>query len=100
MRPRAASEAIIINGSIYDACSPYSGSAHSGSYSRDLSLENSNFAGERKQARFGKRGEARVLSLSGAGDMSGNEKLDQEMPIPPGVEEWVHAAETQYNVET
>ena len=32
--------------------------------------------------------------------MSGKEKLDQEMPIPPGVEEWVHAAETHYNVET
>ena len=57
-------------------------------------------AGERKQAPFGKRGEARVLSLAGAADMSGKEKLDQEMPIPPGVEEWVHAAEMQYNVET
>ncbi len=57
-------------------------------------------AGDRKQARFGKRGAARVLSLSGAADMSGKEKLDQEMPIPPEVEEWVHAAEMQYNVET
>ncbi len=57
-------------------------------------------AGDTKQARFGKRGEARLLSLSGAGDMSGKEKLDQEIPIPPGVEEWVHAAEMQYNVET
>ncbi len=69
-------------------------------HSRDLSLENSKFAGERKQARFGKRGEATVLSLSGAADMSGKEKLDQEIPIPPEVEEWVHAAEMQYNVET
>ena len=32
--------------------------------------------------------------------MSGKEKLDQETPIPPEVEEWVNAAEMQYNVET
>jgi hypothetical protein len=32
--------------------------------------------------------------------MSGKEKLDQEIPIPPEVEEWVNAAEMQYTVET
>jgi hypothetical protein len=49
---------------------------------------------------FRKRGEERVLSLSGASYMSGKEKLDQEIPIPPEVEESVNVAEMQYNVET
>jgi hypothetical protein len=49
---------------------------------------------------FRKRGEERVLSLSGASYMSGKEKLDQEIPIPPEVEEWVNVVEVQYNVET
>ncbi len=49
---------------------------------------------------FRKRGEERVLSLSGASYMSGKEKLDQEIPIPPEVEEWVNVAEMQYHVET
>jgi hypothetical protein len=69
-------------------------------YSRDLSLENSNPVGERKQAPFRKRGDACVCSLSGAAGMSEKEKLDQEIPIPPGVEEWVHVVEMQYKVES
>jgi len=49
---------------------------------------------------FRKRGEERVLSLSGASFLSGREKLYQEIPIPPEVEEWVNIAQMQYNVET
>ena len=49
---------------------------------------------------FRKSGEERVVSLSGASYMSGKEKLDQEIPIPPEVEEWGNLAEMQYENQT
>ena len=49
---------------------------------------------------FRKAGEERVVSLSGASYMSGKEKLDREIPIPPEIEEWANITEMQYNVET
>jgi hypothetical protein len=39
---------------------------------------------------FRKRGEEKVVSLSGASYMSGKEKLDQEIPSPPEIEQWVN----------
>ena len=44
---------------------------------------------------FRKRGEEKVVSLSGAMYMSGKEKLDQEIPIPPEIEQWVNSVEMQ-----
>jgi hypothetical protein len=38
---------------------------------------------------FRKTGEERVVSLSGGVYMSGKEKLDQEIPLPPEIEEWI-----------
>ncbi len=32
--------------------------------------------------------------------MSGKEKLDQEIPIPPEIEQWVNSIEMQYNLPT
>jgi hypothetical protein len=32
--------------------------------------------------------------------MSGKEKLDQEIPIPPEIEQWVNSVEMQYNLPT
>ena len=49
---------------------------------------------------FRKKGEERVVTLSGASYMSGKEKLDQEIPIPPEVEEWGNFAEMQYDDQT
>jgi hypothetical protein len=49
---------------------------------------------------FRKRVEVRVVSLSGAIYMSGKEKLDQEIPIPPEIEQWVNSVEMQYNLPT
>ncbi len=46
---------------------------------------------------FKKRGEERVISLSGAMYMSGGKKLDQEISTPPEIEEWVNYVEMQYN---
>jgi hypothetical protein len=40
---------------------------------------------------FRKRGDERVVSLPGAMYMSGKEKLDQEIPIPPESEQWVNS---------
>jgi hypothetical protein len=42
---------------------------------------------------FRKAGEERVVSLSGAGNMSGKETLDQEIPLPPEIEDWVNSSE-------
>jgi hypothetical protein len=44
---------------------------------------------------FRKRGEERVVSLSGAMYMSAKGKLDQEIPIPPEIEQWVNSVEMQ-----
>ncbi len=49
---------------------------------------------------FRKAGEEQVVSLSGASHMSGNEKLDSEIPIPPDIEEWANITEMQYNLQT
>ncbi len=32
--------------------------------------------------------------------MSGKEKLDREIPIPPEIEEWANITEMKYNVKT
>jgi hypothetical protein len=49
---------------------------------------------------FRKKGEERVVSLSGAKYMSGKEQLDQEIPLPPEVEEWANYSEMQYDGQT
>jgi hypothetical protein len=49
---------------------------------------------------FRKRGEERVISLSGAIYMSGRKKPDQEIHIPPEVEQLVDSVEMQYNYPT
>jgi hypothetical protein len=49
---------------------------------------------------FRNKGEERVVSLSGASYMSGKDKLDQEIPIPPEVEEWGRFSEMQYDNQT
>ena len=48
---------------------------------------------------FRKKGEERVTSLSGGIFMSGKDKgqLEQEIPLPPEVQEWVSSAEMQYD---
>ena len=50
---------------------------------------------------FRKKGEERVTSLSGATFMSGKDKglLDQEIPLPPEVQEWVNSAEMHYDFQ-
>ncbi len=44
-----------------------------------------------------RRGEERGVSLSGANYMSGKEELDQEIPLPPEIEEWGKCAEMRYD---
>ena len=48
---------------------------------------------------FRKKGEERVTSLSEGIFMSGKDKglLEQEIPLPPEVQEWVISAEMQYD---
>ena len=49
---------------------------------------------------FRKAGEERVVSLSGASYMPGNENLDREMSIAPEVGEWAIITEMRYHVQT
>ncbi len=46
---------------------------------------------------FRRSGKERVVLLSGANYMSGKEELDQEIPLPPEIEEWGKCAETRYD---
>jgi hypothetical protein len=38
--------------------------------------------------------------LLGASYLSGKEKLDREIPIPPEIKEWANNTEMQYHVQT
>ena len=49
---------------------------------------------------FRKTGEERVVSLSGGVYMSGKEKLDQEIPLPPEIEDWMSNARFENEVQT
>jgi hypothetical protein len=49
---------------------------------------------------FQRRGEEQAVSLSGANYMSGKEELDQEIPLPPEIEEWGKCAEMRYDYQT
>ena len=49
---------------------------------------------------FRRSGEERVVSLSGANYMSGKEELDQEISLPPEIEEWGKCAEMRYDDQT
>ncbi len=49
---------------------------------------------------FLRRGEERVVSWSGVNYISGKEEHDQEIPLPPEIEEWGKCAEMRYDDQT